>query len=163
MTAAYAAIPPPSIAEDEKKVGGPIEITFSIQKYNIPDSDKDLTFLDKDKAKFPIFDTVDTNDGVSKYLHNLLNSNDAGFILKYNNPDSKSYARATVVKDAAKAVPSVRELKTPSIRLGLNKDQTHTTISPFRPRRKKITKSGKKVSKKSGKVRKNQKSKKSRN
>jgi hypothetical protein len=36
-------------------------------------------------------------------------------------------------------------------------------LPDFRPRRKKITKSGKKVSKKSGKVRKNKKSKKSRN
>lgn len=158
MTAAYASIPPPSIREE--KVGDPIEITFSIQKYNIPHTG--LAFLDEDKAKFPIFDTVDTNNGVSNYLHNLLNSNDVGFILKYNNPFSKTYARATVVKhDAAMAVPSVRKH---TIFMSLDElEKTRKKASPFRPRRKDSPKSGKKVSKKSGKVRKNKKSKKSRN
>ena len=58
----------------------------------------------------------------------------------------------------------------PLHRTHVNMDDIFATLaarekaaSPFRPRRKKITKSGKKVSKKSGKVRKNQKSKKSRN
>ena len=159
MTAAYASIPPPSIREE--KVGDPIEITFSIQKYNIPHTG--LAFLDEDKAKFPIFDTVDTNNGVSNYLHNLLNSNDVGFILKYNNPFSKTYARATVVKRGVTmdVVPSARKSK---IFMSLDElELTHKADSPFRPRRKDSPKSGKKVSKKSGKVRKNKKSKKSRN
>ena len=159
MTAAYASIPPPSIREE--KVGDPIEITFSIQKYNIPPTGRDLAFLDEDKAKFPIFDTVDTNNGVSNYLHNLLNSNDVGFILKYNNPLSSTYARATVVK-------SKKQLSLH--RTHVNMDDIFATLaarekaaSPFRPRRKDSPKSSKKVSKKSGKVRKNKKSKKSRN
>jgi hypothetical protein len=165
MTAAYASIPSPSIAEVPD--GDPIEITFSIQKYKIPPTDRHLTFLDKNKAKFPIFDTVDTNDGVSAYLYNLLNSDDVGFILKYNDTRSKSYARATVVKSKKPMhVVDHVQLQLPHTRTNWTLEEVEAALaarknafSPFRLHRKKLPKSGKKVGKKSdkksGKVRKN--------
>ena len=166
MTAAYANVPSSSIAE--VPVEDPIEITFYIQKYKIPPSDPGLTFLNLKKDKFPIFDAVDTGHGLNKYIDNLSTS-DCGFILKYGVSTSQTYARVTrsktilddVVVDhihpprrshheiidykAIEAIQAIQALKKAS--------------SPFRPRRKKLSKSGKKVgkksNKKSGKVRKN--------
>ena len=166
MAAAYASIPHPSIAQEEEKDGNPIEITFSIQKYKIPPTDKSLTFLDKNKAKFPIFDTVDTNNGVSTYLYNLSKSDDVGFILKYNNPKSNSYARATVV-NSKKPMHVVDQVQLPLPGTHVIVDDLVATLearkhasSPFRPRRRDSPKRGKKVDKKSGKVSKNKRSKK---
>jgi len=186
MTAAYASIPHPSIAQEEEKDGNPIEITFSIQKYKIPPTDKSLTFLDENKAKFPLFNIV---DGVTQYLNKLSNSDDVGFILKSKHPSSTSYARATkkpmnVVDRVQLQLPHTsvvdRVQPLPTRTHAIIDDhvqqqlpRTHVIIddlvatlearkhasSPFRSRRKKLSKSGKKVAKKSdkksGKVRKN--------
>jgi len=158
---AYVSIPGPGITEE--KIGDPIEITFSIQKYNIPHTDPGLNFLDKNKA-FPLFDIV---DGVTQYLNKLSNTDDVGFILK----SSKSYARATkkpmhVVDRVQLQLPHtsvVDRVQFPPIRTHRTLEDVEATrknaFSPFRLRRKKLPKSGKKVGKKSdkksGKVRKN--------
>ena len=178
MAAAYASIPNSSIARHEEKDGNPIEITFSIQKYKIPPTDPELKFLNDNKAKFPIFDTKDTNNGVSTYLNNLSKNDDVGFILKFEDPFSKSYARATkkpmhVVDHVQRQLPhtSVVDRVQPQLppRRSHLEHIDYTAVeailearknasSPFRPRRKKLSKSGKKVgkksNKKSGKVRK---------
>jgi len=146
---AYVSIPGPGITEE--KIGDPIEITFSIQKYNIPSTDPGLNFIDKNKA-FPLFDIV---DGVTQYLNKLSNTDDVGFILK----SSKSYARATKKPNVVNRVQS----QPPPIRTHWTLEDIEATrknaFSPFRLRRKKLPKSGKKVGKKSdkksGKVRKN--------
>jgi hypothetical protein len=156
MTAAYASIPSPSIAEVPD--GDPIEITFSIQKYKIPPSDPELNFLNLKKDKFPIFDAVDTGHGLNKYIYNLSRSSDCGFILKYGVPTSQTYARATrsktflddVVVDhihpPRRSHHEIIDYKAIEAIEALKKASSH-----FRPRRKKLPKSGKKVGKKSGK------------
>ena len=151
MTAAYANVPGPGITEE--KIGDPIEITFSIQKYKIPPSDPELKFLNLKKDKFPIFDAVDTGDGLNKYIDNLSNS-DCGFILKYGIPTSQTYARVTRSKtifDDAVVDHIHPPRRSHHEVIDYKAIEALKKASPFRPRRKKLSKSSKKVGKKSGK------------
>lgn len=129
---------------------------------------------DKIPEKYKNIDIVEVDSigraTIDKIVY-LLNTTKRFFILKSKNGWQymsiqfiPSDVPPTVSSKYTDVSASFREKTTPILMSLEELEATRTRVaSPFRPRRKKLQKSGKKVSKKSGKVRKNKKSKKLRN